>query len=176
MTSSDASTYPWFGVTSGKQLQQGDLLPKTPRLLLPETLLQGSVDATLELTSSIVMSQSCDLATKRIDDVILCPVVYRSDIAQNPKYNTPAFWEEARQGVRYQLHILNRCEISGFENDSAMVELSKVFALPLNVVAKHADSLGERIRLLPPYREQLAQAFARFYMRVGLPIDIPRFT
>ena len=25
----------------------------------------------------------------------------------------------------------------------------------------------------PPYREHLAQAFARFFMRVGLPIDIP---
>jgi hypothetical protein len=26
-----------------------------------------------------------------------------------------------------------------------------------------------RLRLLPPYREHLSQAFARFFMRVGLP-------
>jgi hypothetical protein len=29
------------------------------------------------------------------------------------------------------------------------------------------------LRLCPPYREHLAQAFARFFMRVGLPIPIP---
>jgi len=32
-----------------------------------------------------------------------------------------------------------------------------------------------RLRLLPPDREHLAQAFARFFMRAGLPIDIPEF-
>ena len=26
-----------------------------------------------------------------------------------------------------------------------------------------------------PYREHLAQAFARYFMRVGLPVDIPAF-
>ena len=36
-----------------------------------------------------------------------------------------------------------------------------------------ARRLGNRLRLCPPYREHLAQSFARFFMRVGLPIDIP---
>jgi len=31
-----------------------------------------------------------------------------------------------------------------------------------------------RFRLLPPYREHLSQAFARFFMRVGLPIPIEK--
>jgi len=31
-----------------------------------------------------------------------------------------------------------------------------------------------RLRLRPPYREHLSQAFARFFMRVGLPTDIKR--
>jgi hypothetical protein len=35
---------------------------------------------------------------------------------------------------------------------------------------------AKRLRLLPPYREHLSQSFARFFMRVGLPIDIPPFT
>jgi hypothetical protein len=29
-------------------------------------------------------------------------------------------------------------------------------------------------RLLPPYREHLSQSFARYFMRVGLPVDIPK--
>ncbi len=36
-----------------------------------------------------------------------------------------------------------------------------------------AKQLG-RLRLLPPYREHLSQSFARQFMRVGLPIDLPR--
>jgi len=30
-------------------------------------------------------------------------------------------------------------------------------------------------RRLPPYREHLSQAFARYFMRVGLPQDITPF-
>ena len=36
--------------------------------------------------------------------------------------------------------------------------------------------MARRLRLLPPYREHLSQSFARFFMRVGLPIDTPSFT
>jgi hypothetical protein len=36
--------------------------------------------------------------------------------------------------------------------------------------------MATRLRLLPPYREHLSQSFARFFMRVGLPVDIPSFT
>jgi hypothetical protein len=34
---------------------------------------------------------------------------------------------------------------------------------------------GKRLRLLPPYREHLSQAFARFFMRIGLPVHIDLF-
>jgi len=49
-----------------------------------------------------------------------------------------------------------------------------VFSLPVRFVRKKAAD-GRRLRLLPPYREHLSQAFARFFMRVGLPVDIPAF-
>jgi hypothetical protein len=47
----------------------------------------------------------------------------------------------------------------------------------LNVllVREFANAAGHRLRLLPPYREHLSQAFARLFMRVGLPADIPPF-
>lgn len=31
-----------------------------------------------------------------------------------------------------------------------------------------------RLRLLPPYREHLSQSFARFFMRVGLPVGVEK--
>jgi hypothetical protein len=42
-------------------------------------------------------------------------------------------------------------------------------------VREFAHQMGDRLRLLPPYREHLSQAFARLFMRVGLPADIPPF-
>jgi hypothetical protein len=36
-----------------------------------------------------------------------------------------------------------------------------------------AKSKGNRIRLLSPYKEHLAQAFAFLYTRVALPVPIP---
>lgn len=36
------------------------------------------------------------------------------------------------------------------------------------------DRNKPRVRLLPPYREHLSQAFARFFMRVGLPAPLAK--
>lgn len=49
------------------------------------------------------------------------------------------------------------------------------YSLPLAFLRKRALLDSRRLRLLPPYREHLSQAFARFFMRVGLPVDIPPF-
>jgi hypothetical protein len=56
-----------------------------------------------------------------------------------------------------------------------IVDFRRVFSLPLTFVRQRAPRTGDRLRLLPPYREHLSQAFARYFMRVGLPQDIPSF-
>jgi len=47
--------------------------------------------------------------------------------------------------------------------------------VPFDFIVDLAKKKGKRLRLLPPYREHLSQAFARFFIRVGLPVDIPQF-
>jgi hypothetical protein len=49
-----------------------------------------------------------------------------------------------------------------------------VYAAPTNLVKQFASKCGPRLRLCPPYKEHLAQALARFFMRVGLPVGIPK--
>ena len=56
-----------------------------------------------------------------------------------------------------------------------MVDFRNVYGVPFGFLEELSASRGERLRLLPPYREHLSQAFARFFMRVGLPTDIPSF-
>ena len=51
----------------------------------------------------------------------------------------------------------------------SVVDFHRVFVLSKSVVVAVARSAGPRLRLRSPYREYLAQAFARYFMRVGLP-------
>ena len=50
-----------------------------------------------------------------------------------------------------------------------IIDFGYVFTLPKPTVRQLARLQGKHLRLCPPYREHLAQAFARFFMRVGLP-------
>jgi len=71
--------------------------------------------------------------------------------------------------------MLNACSVSGFESPIRVVSFRQVFGLLMEFVNEQARQHISRLRLLPPYREHLAQSFARFIMRVGLPEDIPPF-
>lgn len=48
-----------------------------------------------------------------------------------------------------------------------VVDFRRVSALPLKSLRTRVLTQQRRLRLLPPYREHLSQAFARFFMRVG---------
>ena len=62
------------------------------------------------------------------------------------------------------------------DNSQALVaDFREIFSLPLDYVARLADEAGERNRLRSPYLEHFSQAFARLFMRVGLPSDIRPF-
>ena len=71
------------------------------------------------------------------------------------------------------LHLLPPHESGVIRSELRVVAFSQVHSLPLEFERAHAEQSGPRLRLLPPYREHVAQGFARFFMRVGLPIDIP---
>lgn len=57
----------------------------------------------------------------------------------------------------------------------SIVNFRQVYSVPLNAIARFANRSTPRLRLLPPYREHLSQAFARFFARIGLPKDIERY-
>ena len=110
-------------------------------------------------------------------DILLdCPVYSKTELNESRPFHSNDGWEEARKGKYPGYHVLNKCEIRGHELDFMIVDLRRIFTLSIAAVREFAAAGGKsRIRLLPPYREHLAQAFARFFMRIGLPVDIPRF-
>lgn len=73
-------------------------------------------------------------------------------------------------------HMLAACDLEGFEHEIQIVDFRTVFSVPFGFLTELARRRpNKRLRLRSPYREHLSQAFARFFMRVGLPADIPPF-
>lgn len=175
--------YLWYDKVSGDDVQQGDILENCPVFILPSELSLGPSgtrtepqDIPFECRDVIVMSQSCDMVKgqEKIPEVLLCAVWKKSDIKEGLMSSNDD-WNKARKGAMPGFHVLKSCDLEGFKRDFMVVDFRRVHSLPLDFVRKIAVELGDRIRLQPPYREHLSQAFARFFMRVGLPVDISEF-
>jgi hypothetical protein len=174
--------YPWYRIVRGSTLEQGDLLLGCPRFVLPPdaTHSEAGIVLTRETVDAIVLTQSCDLAVRpdgecEATDVLLCTFHLKKDLQEHSVFRREEAWEEVRKGRRPFFHVLNACRLPSHEQDFALIDFHALFALSVPLVRQFADQAGDRLRLLPPYREHLSQAFARLFMRVGLPADIPPF-
>jgi hypothetical protein len=173
-------TYSWFGAVTGDDLEQGDILDDCPVFRPPDKLpvdANSSAFFEAEARSVIVMSQSCDLVKGRekLSDVLLCPVWGISTFKPGHHLSTTKGREAARRGELPGIHLLAACDLPRLTREVSVVDFRQVYSLPIGFTRKQAAAPEQRLRLLPPYREHLAQAFARFFMRVGLPTDIPAF-
>lgn len=169
--------YPWYAIVGGKEpLLQGDFINSCPVVIPPAGMQVGRVSAQVIEYDVAIMSQSCDLEQKKIDLVLVCPIWPLSEFEKRSEFFKSKKGKEAlRQGNVPGYHLLNKCEIDGFITDYLVVDFRTVYSVPLDFLLDLALRRGRRLRLLPPYREHLSQAFARFFMRVGLPVDIPPF-
>ena len=168
--------YPWFEVVDGDDnLLQGDFIKECP-IVIPPSEISYEVEVRIVNYNVVVMSQSCDLAQKKLDLVLVCPIWPLSEFEKgNSFYRGKKGKEALRRGYLPGYHLLNKCEIDGFKTDYLVVDFRSVYSVPFNFLTDLAKERGKRLRLLPPYREHLSQSFARFFMRVGLPVDIPPF-
>jgi len=189
---------PWYeSVDADTAITQGDLIFNCPVLSwTDENLdLQGA-DETEVLKGSaiavsadvVVMTQACDLEHQKVSNVILCPqisideyyVFWKSDMEARGNNPTKKAWashcDDICDGFIWNLSMLNK-EVNDGETriDIRIVNFHEVFSVPRSFLESLVSQRGqERFRLLPPYREHLSQAFARFFMRVGLPASIKK--
>jgi hypothetical protein len=169
--------YPWYDVAEGEGLQQGDFLRNCP-VLVPK----GPVGTETKIKGEIVqydvavMSQSCDLEQDKLDLVLVCPHWALEDAAnQQPYLKATNAKEQLRRGNLPGYHLIAACELPDLKHGLRVVDFRTTFAIPAVFLRQFAKENGKRPRLLPLYREHLSQSFARFFMRVGLPVDIPAF-
>lgn len=86
-----------------------------------------------------------------------------------------AFLEKVRKGELTNLHLLNEfTSDSGEFLHSHIVLLKDTYSVPVTSVLTliETEYSEGHFRLLPPYREHLAQAYSNTFNRIGLPQDI----
>lgn len=172
--------YSWYSIIQKTdELFQGDFIPKCPILIPPSSILrEGDMpEIDIQLIDSIILSQSCDLTNNNLDIVLVCAYyslktfieLLPPDQSSTKKAKAKTI-ENLRKGYLPGYHLLNRHE--GHLSDYQVVDFRNVYGIQIDSLKNICLELDNRIRLLPPYREHLSQAFARYFMRVGLPQDL----
>ncbi len=180
----------WFQeVTADSSLTQGDIICDCPVMgwksdISFESASLDELKAGRDAFSCdvIVMTQACDLENSKVESVILCPCTLLSDFrkdweemerARGQSTSNKAFGSLCKKissGAMWNLTLLNH---SGNKTDHRVVDFHEVYTIPKRFLEQFVAAHGTpRLRLLPPYREHLSQSFARFFMRVGLPVGI----
>lgn len=169
---------PWWNPTEGQSLAQGDYLPACLVPFFEPDFGDGNGAQVVPVKEydCIVLTQSCDLENDKAPLVALCPIYPITEYEkENAQLSRKGEWERVRQGRIEGLHMLASPSEPGQNRSCLVVDFRQIYSLPIEYLKEHAVSLGHRWRLCPPYLEHFSQAFARFFMRVGLPSSIPSF-
>jgi hypothetical protein len=171
--------YPWYQtLTDETEIQQGDFIPDCPIAIPPADLKpDDEIEMDIQFMNVIILSQSCDLTNKDVEIVLVCPYSNATDYlkllpaeqTKTPKARRKIL-ENLKKGHLAAYHLLNKHE--DLVDDYLVVDFKNVYSINRSTLNDIVKNLKNRIRLLPPYREHLSQAFARYFMRVGLPQDI----
>lgn len=180
-------------------LRQGEILSNVVQVsVLPE-----SVDTALPKFKrvphyyAIVITPECDLdwdfkaqqgkesQGKLIPNILLCAVVFASDIAKrinnerppSKTFLTRTLWKRTRQNKEERYHFLEKIDSNLDLQDqgirSLCIDFKEFFTLPTDFLYSSIDrgSTLRRCRLVTPYNDHLNSRFAYFQSRIGLPED-----
>jgi hypothetical protein len=180
--------YDWYSlVPNDEPVTQGDIICDCPVVEISakqeSPYIQGNL---IRLRFGIVMTQACDLEHGKVDNLTVCELVplidllnassnlkYQANFKDINKQRKQSIVKEFKQGHVLNHHLLNNYESESMDFSYHTVSLKETFTVPVATLNNLLTAQGgQRLRLLPPYREQLGQAYARVFMRVGYPIDL----
>ncbi len=168
---------PFWDQIDGSSLRQGDYLPDCyVPIFLDPVVGPDPQNVPIDVFNLIVITQSCDLEQSKVRLVAVCPIFSIEDFEKrNPEFKKKGRWNEVRKGRLEGLHMLGAQNNPTNNREAFVVDFREIYSLPFEYLVKHAGELNSRWRLKSPFLEHFSQAFARFFMRVGLPSTIPEF-
>lgn len=180
--------YPWYkSIAASREIYQGDLIEACPVVEIPsdyDTDLAEKpfesrevvVDADVRRYNVVVLTQTCDIANHKSDIILVCPVFPAKVLFEDPKrgsyYRSEAGRESLRRGNEPPFHPIRSSDLPELPKPAQIADFRSVYGVPRKLLEDIAERTSLRLRMLPPYREHLAQAFARYFMRVALPVGV----
>lgn len=174
--------YPWYelcsvGEGASPAILQGDLIRACP-LLVPSEKLRSEgdpVQISVNEYDIVILTQSCDLVQGNVTNVLVAPFFTLNESLEHTEYgrtskSKKAFFDKVKQGAMPNFHLLNIDPSNGID-DFLLVDFRNVYAIHIDFLTEHIKN-SQWVRLNSPYKEHLSQAFARYLMRVGLPMDL----
>lgn len=167
----------WVSVNE-LSLRQGDYLPYCfVPVFSPDFSQDGrQQNVPVDIFDLIILTQSCDLENKKASLVAMSPIYSLAEFEKiNPEFTKKGRWESVRKGKVEGLHLLASPTNPENNREALVVDFRQIYSLPFDYLSSRASGLGDRWRLQSPFLEHFSQAFARLFMRVGLPSSIPEF-
>ena len=174
--------YEWYElITDSENITQGDIIENCIVASLVSIVEEGNKTQAKAIgtkINGIVLTQSCDIEQGKLKNIILCPISFKNEFVQNRllegnnEKQIKKDLEGISKGAQHAFHLLNKCELDDYVKDYMIVNFKEIYSIPLDLIKKIAKENNKRLRLCSPYREHLSQAFARYFMRVGLPAPI----
>ena len=174
--------YPWYELVENcEEITQGDIIKGCYVPILSDTSKiaeNHTIEAEVTTIDGIVLTQACDIANNKVDNIILCSITSKEDFESEmaSQGGTAKAIQKNIEGIikgkQHAYHIINNYKTEEFSQDYYIINFKDIFSVPVDLAKQIAKANGKRLRLCPPYREHLSQAFARYFMRVGLPINI----
>ncbi|WP_284982371.1 hypothetical protein [Arthrobacter sp. efr-133-TYG-118] len=172
----------WYEVVHEAGLEQGDIFFRCPIYRVERSLVENGetiAEVIEEEIDVIVLTQTCDLENNKVDEVLVATVTSYAELVaregeRNPTIKSKNFRKAAVDGVLPPYAVLQERQMAPGLAWS-LVDFHNLFSMPKTLLTEVAFKSGERLRLVPPYKEHLAQAFARYIMRVGLPSTLHDF-
>lgn len=156
---------------SDNSLRQCDIIHDCPAIVFPESYAgESDIEVTIDHYDAIILSQSCDLLSKKIPQIIVAPIAPLSVFRKhNPKLNNNQI-KQIRRGMMYRYLMLYPCPLwVGYETEELVIDFGKLFGVPRSIIENIVRITDKRIRIISPFREHIAQNFGFSFMRVALP-------
>lgn len=168
----------WFEPVSSLPLQQGDFV-RDLNIYVQDSPEEsedpdGQILAPLDkIPLSVIISQSCDLEPQPGEEyALLCHVRTMAEISRAVgKSKAAGIWENAKKNRSFHYFALPECSVPTWGMPVSVVDFRRIFEVKIERLQELCVARAPWLRLCSPYREQMAQEFARKVMRVALLAD-----
>ncbi|MFF4597099.1 hypothetical protein [Amycolatopsis sp. NPDC001319] len=175
----------WYSVVNddslsdSERLEQGDIIRKFPIARVGEVIVseagEAAVRAKVTKSDVVILTQSCDIPKQVQKTILVAEIVsYDSLATRVTDSKSPKWRKKLSEGNIPGLFLLHEFA----DNPTfpwSIVSFRDLHVLSKEEVLSASSTSGDRLRLNSPYKEHLSQGYARFMMRVGLPVGAAGF-